>query len=110
MGERGAGEGGMTNPMNEYRQLIGLFRKRRLQRGLTQIDLCSRMGLTDNFVNRWENLRSFPKGPMLIEWAQALNLRLGVSSVHEHLVIRPWPVGYASVEEREKAFRKLEGR
>ena len=93
----------MNDSMAEYRRLIKLLKARRCELGLTQIDLCSRMGLTDNFVNRWENLRSFPKGPMLIQWAQELGFRLTIMSQPNYMP----PTG----DERKAAFLKgLEGR
>ena len=92
----------MTDSMAEYRRLIGSLRARRQQLKLTQIDLCSRMGLTDNFVNRWENLRSFPKGPALIQWAQELGFHLTAGL--------PKPYILLTDDQRDEALRRLEGR
>ena len=104
----------MNDSMAEYRRLIKLLKARRCELGLTQIDLCSRMGLTDNFVNRWENLRSFPKGPMLIHWAQELGFHLTAGLPRPNYVpftdderkeiLRKWKRG------PEAAARKLESR
>ena len=66
--------------MVEYRRLIGLLKARRCELGFTQSDVCSCMGLTDNLINRWENFRRFPKGPMLVKWAWELGLHLIVGS------------------------------
>ena len=65
--------------MAEYRRLIGLLVARRQQLKLTQVDVNTRMRLGDNLVNRWENFRRFPKGPMLIRWARALGLSLDIN-------------------------------
>ena len=68
----------MVCEMAEYRRLIGLLVARRQHLNLTQVDVSTRMRLGDNLVNRWENYRRFPKGPMLIRWAQALGLNLEI--------------------------------
>ncbi len=68
----------MTDSMDEYRWLVGLLRTRREYLKLTQFEVSSRMELTDNLVNRWENFRRIPKGPMLIQWAWALGFNLTV--------------------------------
>ena len=65
--------------MAEYRQLIERLRAKRRQLKLTQFEVSSRMGLTDNLVNRWEKLQRFPKGPLLILWAQTLGLNLEIT-------------------------------
>lgn len=79
----------MNDSMVEYRRLIRLLKARRCELGFTQIDLCSRMGLTDNLINRWENFRHFPKGPLLIQWAQELGLSLDVGSGWQLLETAP---------------------
>ena len=68
----------MVCEMAEYRRVIGLLVARRQHLNLTQGDVSTRMRLGDNLVNRWENYRRFPKGPMLIRWAQALGLNLEI--------------------------------
>ena len=69
----------MVCEMAEYRRLIRSLKIQRHRLKLTQVEVSSRMGLSDNLVNRWENFRRFPKGPMLIRWAQALGLDLTLS-------------------------------
>ena len=71
----------MVCEMAEYRRLIRLLVARRQHLKLTQVDVNTRMRLSDNLVNRWENFRRFPKGPMLIRWAQALGLKLRVQAI-----------------------------
>ncbi len=69
----------MVCEMAEYRRLIGLLVARRQQLKLTQVDVNTRMRLGDNLVNRWENFRRFPKGPMLIRWTQSLGLSFSIT-------------------------------
>ena len=71
----------MNESMLEYRVLIRLLVARRHQLKLTQVGVSSRMRIEVNLVNRWENFRRFPKGPMLIRWARALGLSLDIDSV-----------------------------
>ncbi|KKM17599.1 hypothetical protein LCGC14_1185240, partial [marine sediment metagenome] len=87
----------------EYRRLVRLLKARRCELGFTQSDVCSCMGLTDNLINRWENFRRFPKGPMLIRWAWELGL---------HVIVGLPSLDYTPVTDKvlEHTIKKLEGR
>ena len=68
----------MVCEMAEYRRLIRSLKIQRHRLKLTQVAVSSRMRVEVNLVNRWENFRRFPKGPMLIRWARALGLNLEI--------------------------------
>lgn len=79
----------MNDSMAEYRRLIKVLVARRHQLKLTQVAVSSRMKVEVNLVNRWENLRRFPKGPMLIRWARALDLNLTVDEGQDKMSKEP---------------------
>ena len=101
----------MMCEMAEYRRLIGLLVARRQQLKLTQVDVNTRMRLGDNLVNRWENFRRFPKGPMLIRWARELGLRLIVSSpCLDYTPATDKVLEYTFKKIAQEAQKRLEGR
>ena len=101
----------MMCEMAEYRRLIGLLVARRQQLKLTQVDVNTRMRLGDNLVNRWENFRRFPKGPMLIRWARALGLRLIVGTSNlDYTPATDKVLEYTIKKIAQEAQKRREGR
>ena len=97
--------------MVEYRRLVRLLKARRCELGFTQSDVCYCMGLTDNLVNRWENFRRFPKGPLLIKWAWELGLHLTVSlPCLDYTPTTDEVLGYTFKKIAQEAQKRLEGR
>lgn len=60
----------------QYKTLIAEFRRRRVQLGLDQADLCNAMGVTDGYVNKLESFKKTASPPTLLLWAQTLGLAL----------------------------------
>jgi len=63
------------------RHLLRSLRLRRRQLGLKQREIASLSGYTESQINRWENAREFPRGSALLDWCEALGVRLTVHVV-----------------------------
>lgn len=68
------------------RDLVKQLRQEREVRGLTQLDVANKIGLTRQAVAASENGHSSPGLDTLARWAQALNLRLEVRFVPAEVV------------------------
>ena len=68
----------MPTPMEEqfYKHLIGTLIATRKRMGMSQEQLCERIGVSDGLVNKWESGARLPSSFYLMCWCIALDLTL----------------------------------
>jgi transcriptional regulator with XRE-family HTH domain len=66
---------------SERRRLANPLEKRRIDRGVTQLGLATRIGVSKATVQRWESVEVAPRSIALIVWALALECSLGLRVV-----------------------------
>jgi transcriptional regulator with XRE-family HTH domain len=59
-----------------YKNLIGLLIAKRKEAGLSQEQLCERIGVSDGLVNKWESGARLPSSFYLMCWCVALDMKL----------------------------------
>lgn len=68
----------IPTPMEQqfYKDLIGVLITTRKAIGMSQEQLCERIGVSDGLVNKWESGARLPSSFYLMCWCIALGLRL----------------------------------
>lgn len=68
----------IPTPMEEqfYKNLIGQLIATRKRLGMSQEQLCERIGVSDGLVNKWESGARLPSSFYLMCWCIALDLKL----------------------------------
>ena len=60
-------------------------KKLRLQKGITQEDLASALGVCPQAVSKWENGNTYPDGPLLLPLSKQLGVSLDTLFANEEV-------------------------